>query len=70
MNTLPPTRRGAEKTTWVLRGSSAAKVELTRGGTQGGLVALNFPRADIGGETDGRTCCASGLGSGAGESIS
>lgn len=42
---LPPAREGAEKT-WVLRGLSAAKVELTRGGAQGGLVAFNFPRAD------------------------
>ena len=64
---LPPARKGAGKT-WVLRGLSAAEVELTRG-IQGGLVALNFPRAKIDGGTDGRTCCASGLVSGAGESI-
>lgn len=38
MNTLPPTRKGAEKT-WVNAGLSASGIELTRGGAQGGLVA-------------------------------
>lgn len=41
MNTLPPTRKGAEKT-WVNAGLSASWIELTRGGAQGGLVAFNF----------------------------
>lgn len=66
---LPPTRRGDAEKTWVLRGLSAAKVELTRGGVaQGGLVAPNFPRAVIGGERAGAPV-AHLVGFGAGESL-
>lgn len=47
MNTLPPAREGAREKTWVPLGLSAHAVELTRGeGAHGGLVAINFPRAD------------------------